>query len=147
MPRFRYRMQNILDMKLKLEEQARNEYAQAQLRLNEEEAAKQKLLDRLRAYENEARALRKSVLNVRDINENRNAQSAMKELVDKQEIEVKRARKELDSKRAALSEIMQERKMHEKLREKALEEYFEEEKANENKAIDELTSYSYGRKG
>ena len=41
---------------------------------------------------------------------------------------------------------IQERKIHEKLRENAYEEYLLEEKAAENREIDELTSYTYGQK-
>ena len=41
MPKFRYRMQSILDIKIKLEEQARNEFAQAQAALLEQEEIKQ----------------------------------------------------------------------------------------------------------
>ena len=37
MARFRYRMQSILDIKLKMETQAKQEFAAAQLRLNEED--------------------------------------------------------------------------------------------------------------
>ena len=130
MPRFRYRMQSILDIKLKLEEQARNEYAQAQLRLNEELDKKQALLARLAGYEEESRHLRESTLNVRELNENRNAISVIEEYIRIQELEVKKARKALEEKREALSRVMQERKMHEKLKEKALEEYLEEERTD-----------------
>lgn len=144
MPRFRYRMQSILDIKLKLEEQARNEYAQAQLRLNEELDKKQALLARLAGYEEESRHLRESTLNVRELNENRNAISVIEEYIRIQELEVKKARKALEEKREALSRVMQERKMHEKLKEKALEEYLEEEKLGESKSVDELTSFTYG---
>lgn len=146
MPKFKYRMQNILDIKIKLETQARNEFAQAQIKLNEELDRKQTLIDRKKHYEDEARTLRDDVLNLKDINANMNAQLTIKMLIEKQETFVKRAQKEVDRKRAALNEIMQERKMHEKLREKALEEYLEQEKLSEGKIVDELTSYTYGRR-
>ena len=37
--------------------------------------------------------------------------------------------------------------MHEKLREKAFVEFVREENAAEHKAVDELTSYTYGQRG
>ena len=147
MPKFRYRMQSILDIKIKLEEQARNEFAQAQAALLEQEEIKQRLLAQKAAYEEEAKRLRSDILSVRELKENKNAIEAMKDKIRLQDIEVIKATNFLESKREALSKVMQERKMHEKLREKALEEYFEEEKAFETKSIDEITSYSYGRKG
>lgn len=146
MARFKYRMQNILDIKIKLETQAKNEFAQAQLRLNEELAQKQQLEQRRNAYEEEAAALRGEILNIRELNENRNAIETMKYMIERQEVECRRAQKEVDKKRAALNEVIKERKMHEKLREKAFEEYLEEEKQAETKSIDEVTSYNFGKK-
>ena len=40
---------------------------------------------------------------------------------------------------------MQERKTHDKLKEKAFEQFVKDENARESKEIDELTSYSYGK--
>lgn len=45
-----------------------------------------------------------------------------------------------------MAEAMKERKMHETLREKAFEAFLQEENHAESKAIDELTSYTYGQK-
>ncbi len=39
-----------------------------------------------------------------------------------------------------------ERKTHEKLKEKAFEEFLMEEKRQESKEIDQLTSYTYGQR-
>ena len=41
---------------------------------------------------------------------------------------------------------MQESKTQEKLKEKAFEEFIHEENAREAKEVDELTSYTHGRK-
>ena len=41
---------------------------------------------------------------------------------------------------------MQESKTQEKLREKAFEQFVKEENKRESKEIDELVSYTYGRK-
>ena len=59
------------------------------------------------------------------------------------------ARKEelVEEARRKLTEVMQERKMHERLKEKALEQFRREELAAEGKAVDELTSYVYGQRG
>ena len=48
--------------------------------------------------------------------------------------------------RLALQTAMQESKTQEKLREKAFEQFVKEENARESKEIDELVSYTYGRK-
>ena len=48
--------------------------------------------------------------------------------------------------RERLKNVMQERKVHETLKDKAFEEFLMEEKQQEGKEIDELTSYVYGQK-
>ena len=50
MAKFIYRMQSILDIKQKLEEQAKNEFAKARLQLTLEEDKLQKLKERKDAY-------------------------------------------------------------------------------------------------
>ena len=62
MAKFIYRMQSILDIKEKMEEQARNEFAQARLHLNEEEEKLKNLTDRKEGYEQQGRKLQESGL-------------------------------------------------------------------------------------
>ena len=52
----------------------------------------------------------------------------------------------MEAARERMAEAMKERKMHETLREKAFEAFLQEENHAESKAIDELTSYTYGQK-
>ncbi len=146
MSKFFYRMQNILDIKMKLEEQAKNEYAIAQAKLNEEEERRDRLIFRQGAYEQKARELAEDVLDVPVILENGNAINVMKHLVADQQIVVKRAEDFLEKRRVRLQEVMTERKTHDKLKEKAFEAFMQEENARESKEIDELTSYTYGKK-
>lgn len=65
MAKFRYRMQNILDIKFKLEDQAKMEYAAANMKYQEELEKLQVLYDRRTGYEQEARTLRVHILKVR----------------------------------------------------------------------------------
>ena len=146
MAKFIYRMQSILNIKEKLEEQARMDFAQANMRLAAEEEKLQQLEDRKILYENKARELQKDSLNVMDILENQTAIERMKAFIADQQIEVKRAEAVVEETRHALMEAMQETKTQHKLREKAFEEFMREENAREAKEIDELTSYTYGQK-
>ena len=91
--------------------------------------------------------MRERVLHVNDLRDNRNAVLIMDEMIAVQKFEVQKAEEALERARAKLTEIMQERKMHEKLKEKALLQFLEEEKAAEFKVVDELTSYTYGQRG
>ena len=58
MARFVYRMQNILELKEKLEEQEKNNFALRQRQLNEELETLDRLLERLDMLEEEGKALR-----------------------------------------------------------------------------------------
>ncbi len=145
MARFRYRMQNILDVKGKLEEQAKLEFALANRALLEEQEKLAGLEERKKAYEAEIVRLLQDRLHLKRIRENEDAVSTMKELIAVQKLQVKAAELKAETARVKLQEIMQERKTHEKLREKAFEAFIQEENAKESKEIDELTSYRYGQ--
>lgn len=146
MAKFIYRMQSILDIKAKMEEQAKAEFAAARIRLNEEEEKLQGLIQRKAAYEDQGRTLRKDNLKVMEIMENRDAIAMMEEFIAFQKNRVMKARELLEEARVKLQIAMQESKTQEKLKEKAFDEFMREENAREAKEIDELTSYTHGRK-
>ena len=147
MAKFIYRMQSILNIQYQLETQAKMELGMAQMRLMEEEEKLQRLIDRKEAYLEEGRKMRSNVLHVDDLRDNRNAVLIMDEMIEAQNVQVALAGKEVESARLKLQAVMQERKMHEKLKEKAFEQYTYEENAAEGKAVDELTSYTYSQHG
>lgn len=147
MAKFRYRMQSILDIKYQLETQAKMELGKAQMALNEEQEKLQRLIERKADYLEEGRRLRENAISVNDLRDNRNAVLIMDDLIVAQRIEVVKAEEVVELARQKLTEIMQDRKMHEKLKEKALLEFLEEEKKAEAKVVDELTSYTYGQRG
>lgn len=140
-------MQSLLNIQYQLESQAKMELGRAQMHLNEEEEKLQILIDRKEAYLEEGRLMRSDRLHIMDLKDNRNAVLIMDEMIDRQREHVALARKVVEEARKKLQEVMQERKMHEKLREKAFVEFVREENAAEHKAVDELTSYTYGQRG
>ena len=146
MAKFIYRMQNILNLKLKLEEQQKMEVAAARKRLDEEEDKLHLLFRRKEGYEEEGRRLREDNLNVQDILDNRNALLQMDDYIAFQRIQVSKAEAKLEEERQKLQEAVQERKIQEKLRENAFEVFVREENARESKEVDELVSYTYGQK-
>lgn len=146
MAKFRYSMQSILDIKMKMETQAKQAFSAALNALNEEEQKLEVLQKRKAAYEEEGRQLLTGQLNVREIEDNKNAILMMEQYIDEQRLQVKRAAERVESAREQLAEVMKERKMHESLKEKAFESFLQEENRQEGKAVDELTSYTYGQK-
>ena len=147
MAKFIYRMQSILNIQYQLESQAKMEFGRAQMRLMAEEEKLGKLIERKEAYLEEGRKMRSDALHVDDLRDNRNAVLIMDEMIEAQKVQVALAAREVEAARLKLQEVMQERKMHEKLKEKAFEQYMYEENTAEGKAVDELTSYTYGQHG
>ncbi len=146
MAKFVYKMQSLLNVKSKLEEQAKNEYSAAQARLREEQDRLRILYERLEGYIEEGRELRSKTLNVIDLRSNTEAQERIKDFIELQKIEVKKAEDVVEEARIKLVEAQKERKTQEKLREHAFDEFLLEIKKEENKEVDELVSYKYSQK-
>lgn len=146
MAKFIYRMQNILNIKEKLETQAKNEFAEARARLDEELEKLEAIKQRRAGYEEEGRMLRASAINIQDLNDNKYALDRMDEQIIAQTEEIHRAERVLEKARIKLTEAMQETKVQVKLREKAFEQFKKDLAAEESKEVDELTSYTYGQK-
>ena len=109
-------MQSILNIKQKMEEQAKMDFAAARMRLDEEEEKLQVLKDRKETYQEEGRALRRDSLKVREIIENRDAVAVMDEFIAYQQRQVALAEKELEQARQKLQIDKQENKNQIKLR-------------------------------
>lgn len=143
MAKFYYRMQNILNIKYKLEEQAKQEFSQAQNRYRQEVDKLDGLNKRKDVYTAEMRGLAKERLNVLELERCNNAISILKDLIQEQKEAVFRAMADVDRARTKLNSIMQERKTHEKLKEHQFESFLQELNAEEMKEIDQLVSYQH----
>lgn len=146
MARFRYSMQSILNIKLKMETQAKQEFSAARAALDEEEERLKALYDRKSGYEEMGVRLLSGTLKLREINENKMAIRCMEDYIERQQINVNMAEEKLERAREKLTEVRMERKTHETLKEKAFEAFLMEEKRQESKEIDQLTSYTYGQR-
>ena len=68
MAKFVYRMQNVLDIKMKMEEQAKASYAMRRMKLSEEEEKLASYRSRKTVYEDAYRQSEEGVLNIREMN-------------------------------------------------------------------------------
>lgn len=143
MKKFRYSMESILNIKLKLEDQARLAYAGARNRLTIEEEKLSRLESRKASYEEEQRRQSKSKLNIIRMKQLSEAIEIMKMNIIQQLAHVKTATQLLEIARIRLNDAMIERKTQEKLKEKAWQEYIMEATAEEQKEIDERNSFNY----
>lgn len=138
-------MQNILDVKLKLEDQAKSVYASAIGKLEEEKEKKRLLDQRKKDYESELTSMMYEKLQVMEIRQLEEAVEVIKYRIQEQMIAIKSAELRVEQARIALNVAMVERKTYEKLKEKEFEEFKREVNAQEKKEIDELVSYTFSK--
>ncbi len=142
---FRFRMQSILDMKAKLEEQAKIEFAQAQQKLLEEQELLAQIIKRKEDYIAYGVELRNQTIDVQEILDNKNAIEYTKELEKTQRLAVNVAQKAVDAASRKMMEARTQTKTYEKLKEHAFDEFLQEENRAESKEIDQLNSYRSAR--
>ncbi len=145
MARFIFPLQNILNMKEKLEEQAKNEYSQANARLHEAEDEEERLRQRESDAEEDLKSILAESLDVMEIKKKEDAVEILKVYVKEQHLVVIKCARDVEIAREKLNEAMKERKTFEKLREHAFEDFVKEQNQIEQKEIDELVSYRHGR--
>lgn len=146
MARFRFSLENILNIKKKLEEQAKNEFGQANARLFREQEKLEAVILRRWEASQKLKMVLCETLSVTDIRRREEAVEILKFYVLQQQLEVKRCEKEVEIAREKLNEAMKERKIFEKLKEKAFDEFMMEENRKEQRTVDELMSYKHGAK-
>ena len=137
-------MQNILNVKEKLETQAKNEFAIAAAKEREEEEKLLALKDHRSEQEKMLKGLVEADLDITSIKEAEDGLEVIKYHIGQQELNLAAARQELEVARQKLTAAMQDRKTHERLKEKQFEQFKAEEAAKESKEIDELVSYRFG---
>ena len=143
MAKFIYRMQNILDIKYKIESQARSHYSNMQAKLMEEEKKLEQMFAHKKKLEDDYREMAMGSINVRELADAKNAIEFQRKAIKAQLVDVKVANKNLETARDRLNEVIKDRKTHEKLRENAFEEFLQELSEEEKKEIDEIVSYKY----
>ncbi len=143
MTKFIYKLENILNIKYKLEEQAKASYGIAQMKLNEEEGKLFALRLKIVKYQGRIRKLIQADLKLCDIQKCEEAVEITKYHIKLQLIAVKKAEQQLENARIRLNAAMLERKTHENLRENALNNFFIEYESEQRKEIDELVSFKY----
>lgn len=143
MARFIYKMENILGIKNKMEDQAKTAYGLARMKLTEEEEKLFALKKKIINYQERKRMIMSTKLDLLELRQCEEAIEITKYFIKQQEITVKKAEQHLELMRTRLNTAMIERKTHEKLKENALQEFFVEFESDERKEIDELVSFKY----
>lgn len=145
MAKFVFRMQNILDLKEKLEEQQKTAFRNANAVLMEEQEKLRELTLRQKGYEEELKESQKASVDIKRIHFLRKAIDIMKVKVREQMFVLKKAEENLETERKKLDEAIKERKIQEKLKEHAFEDFKKEILYEESKEIDQLVSFTHNK--
>ena len=143
MAKFKYKMQNILDIKNKLETQEKTAFAIAVQKLRTEEKRLKRIDNEILEYEELIRRQNEGTINVQEWKRCNEALEYKKNERKQQLQQIKLAQKNVDIARGRLNKVMIERKTQEILKEKAFEEFVHEMNENEKKEVDELVSFTY----
>lgn len=138
-------MESLFVIKQKLEDQAKAAYAAAKMRLSEEEERLLALQKKKEAYIEEQREVMSHFIFVPKLNALQIAVDTADERIQRQKQNVRKAEIAVKAAEERLINSMTERKTQERLRENAFEEYKQEMNAEEQKEVDERTSFQYGR--
>ena len=146
MAKFIYSMQNVLNIKERMETQAKTEYAQMLGALHDEENRMRSIVDTLNSYKAQAKALASGKLDIAKIRRCNEAIEITEDMVKNQAVRVRLAEKNVETAMMKLTVAVKERKVQEKLKEKAVEEFLHELNAQEMKEIDEVVSFNYNNR-
>lgn len=145
MAKFIYKMQSLLNIKEKLEEQAKTAFGLAKAVLNEEEAKLAELIARKNDYIEKKRQEMSSSINVHELTQLEHAIKSMEYRIAEQILVVRQAEKNVQLAQTKLENAMKERKIQEKLREHALEDFLKEMEAADQQEINELVTFRFGK--
>ena len=139
MAKFIYRMENILNLQTKLEDEAKIQLTMANNILK-------RITKDIETYEDEIRGYSMSVLDVQELKRCNDAIAVKKMEAEEQKKTIERAQKNADKAMHKVREAMLKRKTQEILKEKAFEEFKREVNEEEKKEIDQVVSYQYNGK-
>ncbi len=147
MAKYTYKLQTLINIKEKLEEQKKNELAVQNNKLNIEKSTLDSLYLELSDVLEEQEKKQSSKLNSFQIRQYIQYTNKIKLEIEEQIIVVEKEEKIKEKIRLELLEYTKAKKSLEKLKEKDYENYLEEEKRIEQKIVDEIVSYKYNSKG
>lgn len=144
MAKFVFYMESILQIKQKLEDQAKVEYSNQMAKLRLEEEKLERLRLRRDALQQRLTEQVSAVLDLLRIRQLEDGVENIKYNMNIQRVVIMNQQKQVDQAREKLNEAMKERKTYEKLKENAFEEFKKEVNAEEQKEINELVSFRFG---
>ncbi len=141
---FKFRLQSLLNVKEKFEQQAKIVFGEETAKLKQEEDKLESLYKSKEDVLEKQRDSFTGTIDIHSFNEYRNYSLKLDQVIANQVEAVEVQRKKTEEAKQKLSDIIKERKTLEKLREKEVEEFKKEIQLAEDKQVDELVTYKFG---
>ena len=139
---FRFKLQRVLDLKLKQEDEKKNQIATLMQAIKTKEDELEALISEKKQKEfslNDNRKRGISILQIRNINQ---YLLFLDKKINTLRFEISSLESNLNQKRLEYLELQKERKTFEKLKEKDYEKYLYNEKKEEEKMIDQIVTFN-----
>jgi len=139
---FRFKLQRVLDLKLKQEDEKKNQIATLMQAIKTKEDELEVLISEKKQKEfslNDNRKRGISILEIRNINQ---YLLFLDKKINTLRFEISSLESNLNQKRLEYLELQKERKTFEKLKEKDYEKYLYNEKKEEEKMIDQIVTFN-----
>ena len=139
---FRFKLQRVLDLKLKQEDEKKNQIATLMQAIKTKEDELEALISEKKQKEfslNDNRKRGISILEIRNINQ---YLLFLDKKINTLRFEISSLESNLNQKRQEYLELQKERKTFEKLKEKDYEKYLYKEKKEEEKMIDQIVTFN-----
>jgi len=140
---FTFKFQSILDLKIRLEDQKKSKYGEANEELKRQQDKLNVLFEEREYQFSIMREKGKTGLTPKELIVYNNYMERLKRSIEIQNVVVEKAKKAVEAARLELVEAAKQRKMFETLKEKKLEEYWEDYYKKEQASLDEIVSYKY----
>ena len=146
MPKFKFRLQSYYDVKIKLEDKAKQDYGLALVLLDRERKERMRLENERQSHLEQFRESLSGGVKPTEIQSINNYIEILKKHISMANERVKKARDLAEKRRIDLSEAMKQRKMIEKLHDNAKLRFIKESNRIEQRAIDEVVSYKFNNR-
>lgn len=144
---FKFKLASVLSLKEKIEDSKKRELGAATLYKDRLISEKLELVARREKVMEEVKAYNSKIVDVQSIRAFNVYNAYMKQAIEIKHKEVQEAQKKVEEKRAALLEAVKERKILDNLKDIQSEVFMEEEKRGEQRILDDVVTYKYGKKG
>ncbi|WP_024831376.1 flagellar export protein FliJ [Ruminiclostridium josui] len=143
MQKFEFRLESVRNLKIQMEDNAKNNLALASRELEKQKGFLNSLKMTRESSINELNSKVEEGVSISQIKEYNNYLNFLKQRITQQKENVNIAQNQVDIKRESLVKAVQERKILDKLREKKYGEFLKEQAKAEQLIIDELNSFKF----